>query len=167
MELSDSPAPISSLLREPASITTQGIRITAAVNSLATGCRPRIVRTPFAKLCQRHCVLPSPSQVYDARLPLLKRWSFASQARDEITRKAVARLEPGSIKADVFQRATPQISVDPESENSLVWACRIARACENPAAVDPDRKIESIAVIQARCIPKQAWNFRKVRQAAQ
>jgi len=62
--------------------------------------------------------------------------------------KAVARLEPGSIKADVFQRATPQISVDPESENSLVRPAELARACENPAAVDPDRKIERIAVFK-------------------
>jgi hypothetical protein len=62
--------------------------------------------------------------------------------------QAIAHRMPAAIEADVFQRTTAQMRVEPGWENSLTCLAEMPRARDHAAAVDSDRKIKRLCIFQ-------------------
>src|SRR5205085_8509899 len=55
----------------------------------------------------------------------------------------------GAIEADILERRTPQIGVDPEREDSLRGMPELTSPCEHAATVDPDGEPKRLAIFQS------------------
>ncbi len=62
--------------------------------------------------------------------------------------ETIADLIATPAKADVFKRAAAEVGVEPIGEDALVGTAELAGAGEDAATVDPNRKIEGLAVFE-------------------
>ena len=69
--------------------------------------------------------------------------------------EAVAHLVSRAPEADIFEGATAEPGVQPETEDALIGATELAGACEDAAAVDPDGKLESGTVFEGELFGAQ------------
>jgi hypothetical protein len=77
------------------------------------------------------------------------RGELLREERSEVARvEAVADLVAVAAEADVFERATAEVGVEPVGEDALVGAAELAGAGEDAAAVDEDGEVEGLAVFE-------------------
>ena len=77
---------------------------------------------------------------------LLKEW-------DEVAgMEAVAYLVPFAIKADVLERFALLVAVEPVSKNPLIGFTELPRTGQHATTVDPDRKVERVAVFEGQLL---------------
>ena len=69
--------------------------------------------------------------------------------------EAVAHLVSRAPEADIFEGATAEPGVQPETEDALIGATELAGAREDAAAVDPDGKLESGTVFEGELFGAQ------------
>jgi hypothetical protein len=71
------------------------------------------------------------------------------EERQEVLRvEAVAHLVARAAESDVLERPPAKVAVDPVAEDSLVGPSELPGAGEDAAAVDEDRQVEGVAVLE-------------------
>jgi hypothetical protein len=108
-------------------------------------------------LSQRDRILGASRKIADTHIdPIL--WTgglvtlklFLEERKQVSWMKAVTNLRATAIEADIFQGLLFLPGTDPKGEDSLIGSTELACACQNTAAVDPNRKLESLGVLQRK-----------------
>jgi len=69
---------------------------------------------------------------------------------DEIARmQAIADLRSAAIESDITERPLTQPRVDPIAEDSLIGPTKLTSAGQDSAAIDPNRKVKTCAVLES------------------
>src|SRR5438045_5022139 len=108
-------------------------------------------RAPGTQLSQRHRRRDTAANVLHSLTAAIGRLHLSPDQRGEVTWvQAIAHLMSCAIEADVAQRPSSQVRIDPERKNSLVRFTELAGAGEHTAAIDPDREAKSHAVLEGK-----------------
>jgi len=104
---------------------------------------------PSSQLRQRHRVLSATAQIDYARFVGIRQGELFFEQRKQVAgMKTIPALVPGAVEPDVAQGSAAQAGVDPELENTLLGMSELARAGQDPTAIDPDGKIKRVPIFQ-------------------
>lgn len=136
---------------DPREIVRTGLGIGANLVRTESGA------TPVAQLRQRDRIIGATRKVADTHIDpilwiggLLTLKLFLEEGKQVSWMKAVANLGTAAIEPDIFQGLLFFPGTDPKGEDSLVGSTELACARQNTAAIDPNRKPESLCILQRK-----------------
>jgi len=117
---------------------------------------PETFVAPGGELRERHGVGGASAGRIDALSAGSGGSHLSDQEGGQIARvKCIPRLMPGAIESDVAKRPAPQMRVYPIREDALVRRAELPGAGEHPAASDPHREIERLAIFERHDLRRQ------------
>src|SRR5579859_5776080 len=107
--------------------------------------------TPAAELQQRKRISRSAAKIENPGFRLAMIIKLFEQQRHQIARvQHITRLMAVTAETNVFERATAQAGINPETDDALIGSSELSRARQQAAAVDPNRQAKCLTIFERK-----------------